>query len=166
MEHFQTRHLLLVEFLRGPSSGPCCFSCLLMTCHPQPHPEHTTLCGCLPHLSSHTQLTGPSHTSTRPWQSDPLVHAVGDAIQCCEVQGHEDYRRIKCHRFYHMDGQILQAVQSNVPRCHPVPWPNLVGEHPNRCQQGQRLKKGPSTSIIIQDHSWTCSCTGRDIKIM
>ena len=53
--------------------------------------KDTTLYGWLPDLLSHLQLTGPSHTSTWPWPSDPLSLVMEDAIQCCKVQGYEDY---------------------------------------------------------------------------
>ena len=45
---------------------------------------------------------------------------------------------IRCHRFYHMDGQILQEVQkaTYLGVTLSLTWPDMVREHPSCCQQG------------------------------
>ena len=68
-----------------------------------------TLCRWLSRLPSHPQLTGPSHTSTWPWQSDPLVQAMEDAIQPCKMQGYEDYGG-------HQESSILPHGWTDAPK--------------------------------------------------
>ena len=102
-------HLLLLEFLRGTSSDPCCFSSLSTTCHLQPHLEPFAD-DCLDYRSirnSQDQVT--------------LQHGLDNLIRWFKQWGMRfnpaknkvmrTIGGIKSHRFYHMDGQMLQKVQ-------------------------------------------------------
>ena len=124
MEHFQMRHLLLVEFLRGPSSGPCCFFHSSTICLPQHHPElgyyslRMTASSTTP---SKTHMTKSCFNMTlTTWSTGPSNGECGSTLQSARSWWTNPPR----------------GTESNIPRCDPILWPNLVTEHPSCCQQG------------------------------
>ena len=97
-------------------------------------PGETTICSTsyglyppspspLPPLPLH-----PLHTW--PWQSDPLVQVMGDAIQHCKVQGYEDYRGKNIQAVANKANQMLdfslQNLRASPKYCKSMAYISLV----------------------------------------
>ena len=93
MEHFQMRHPLLVEFLRGTSSGPCCFFFSSMICLPQPHPELGY--NALRMTASSTAPSATHRTKSRinmtltTWSAGPSNGGCDSALQSAKSWGQQ-----------------------------------------------------------------------------
>ena len=71
------------------------------------------------------------------WSAGPSNGVCDSTLQSARswgIQGHQEPSLLP-----HGWTDPTRGTESNIPRCDPIPWPNVVREHPSCCQANRML---------------------------